>query len=71
MPAMFTQRHFIALAALLKDAKPRVSKDSSPDRYLGEIGQWEKTVESLAEFFVVDNPKFKKKLFLKASDFSK
>lgn len=55
-----TQKHFIALAAALKKTRPNHQDDD-----LLRL-QWIKDVKAIAAVLLVQNPKFKLDLFLKA-----
>ncbi len=66
---MFSQRHFIAIAAMLKDLKPEMREGTIESVIVSKIHQWNQTVESFAFQFSNDNPKFKRELFLKACNY--
>lgn len=60
--SMFSKRHYEALAAAMRDAKPA---GQSEDEDAAET-QWITDVEEIASVFMADNPKFDSTKFLKA-----
>lgn len=57
---MFTQQHYIAVAATLESIKP----DS-----LDALPYWKETVEAFVRMFACDNHKFKESMFVDACDY--
>ena len=64
---MFTQRHYIAIAAELSRLKPESGGD--PHSVRNRVIQWRRTVESFCRLFACDNHKFKESRFVDACDY--
>ena len=57
---MFSKRHYMAVAGILRALKPDSDKD-------GKLSFWFEVVGAFTNFFTVDNPKFDRQKFLVAT----